>query len=200
MRVWPQFAALSYSALIPWLGRLATLAMLALLAWIGAGIFWSLSTPQTPRSATAMETDPQRAVQAIGGRHLFGVAPTVTESPASAPTDLRLSGAIVAQQAGSQSFAVLSIEGRPPQVVREGDEIAPGVTLERVLARQVEILRNGQKQTLSLPESNKGGTGQIQMPGMMPSQSMPSGIMPTMPPQPIPAGQMPPMPNRGNPA
>lgn len=210
MRFWPQSAALSSALLIPWLGRLATLAMLALLAWIGAGIFWSLTAPQTPRPATAMETDPQRAVQSIASRHLFGIAPVVTAASAvvSGPADIKLSGAIAAQQAGGRAFAILAIEGKPSQVVREGEEVMPGVKLQRVLSRQVELLRNGQTQMLNLPESGKGGAGQSPAPAATPVQPAQPGqpiqpvqaVQPAQPVQPIPAMQSPSLPEPGKPA
>ena len=62
--------ALGVAALVAvWLGQSATVRASVLpglyLAWIGAGIFWSLSAPQTPRPASAMENDPQQAMQAI---------------------------------------------------------------------------------------------------------------------------------------
>ncbi len=158
MRVWPRSAAIPFALLIPWLSRLATLAMLALLGWLGAGIFWSLTAPETARPATSMETDPQRAVQAIASHHLFGNAPVASAASgaaASGPADIRLTGAIAAQQEGGQAFAILVIEGKPPQLVREGAEVMSGVTLQRVMPRQVELLRNGQTQILTLPEHGK---------------------------------------------
>ena len=154
MRAWPQF---STETLIPWLGRLATLLMLALLAWLCANIYWSLSAPNTPRPATGIDTDPQHTAQAIASRHLFGMsAPATAGAPAaSAPSDIRLNGAIAAEAPGKPAYALLAIEGKPAQVVREGDEVAPGITLQRVLPRQVELSRGGHTETLSLPQRGK---------------------------------------------
>lgn len=157
MRAWPRsrLTAINADNLMPWLGRLATLAMLALLAWLCAGIYWSLSAPRTPRPATAIDTDPQRVVQAVGSRHLFGVAAEPAAAAASEPSDIRLVGVIAAQAEGQPAYALLAVEGKPAQVVREGAEAAPGVTVQRVLPRQVELTRGGQTQTLSLPERGK---------------------------------------------
>lgn len=203
---WPRFfdASTRQETLTLWLGRLATLVMLALVAWLASRIFWSLNTPDTTRPATALPTDPQQAVQTLTAKHLFGVAPTnPTASSSMTAVDLRLNGTLAAQKEGQPAYAILAFEGKPPQVVREGAEIAPGITLERVMARQVEILRNGQKQTLSLPESGKGGPGQppglhsspIAMPGALPAATpqfhaqqgspLPAPI-PNMQPSPIP--------------
>lgn len=154
MTVRPLSAILSSASLISWLGRLAALIMLGMLAWLGASIFWSLSTTETSRPTALIETDPQLAALSIATRHLFGVALTST-ALASPPVDIRLSGAIAAQRKGERAFALLAIEGKPPQLVREGEEVAPGVTLQRVMPRQVELLRGGRTQILTLPERGK---------------------------------------------
>lgn len=156
MSVWPQSPAFTSAALLPWFGRLATLLMLGLLAWLGATIFWTLSAPEMLQPSIAREIDPQRAVQSIVNRHLFGVAP-LGNAPGAAGnfSDIRLIGAIAAQAANKQAFAILSVEGKPPQVVRQGEEVTQGITLQRVMPRQVELLRGGQSQLLTLPERGK---------------------------------------------
>ncbi len=156
MRAWPRFSTINAANLMPWLGRAATLLALAALAWLCAGIYWTLSAPRTPRPATEIDTDPQRVAQTLVARHLFGVAATAAAaSPASAPSDIRLVGVIAAQAEGQPAYALLAVEGKPAQVVREGQEVASGVTLQRVLPREVELTRGGQTQTLSLPERGK---------------------------------------------
>lgn len=142
-----------------WVGRLASLGMLALLAWLAAHIYWRLTVAEPPPSLLAAETDPRRAAARISSQHLFGVA---TDTPAGVSTvatpmvtpalNIQLNGAIAAQRPGDRAYAVLVIEGEPAQVVREGDEVAPGITLQRVLTREVELLRGGRVQILHLPE------------------------------------------------
>lgn len=146
-------ARVNTDRLMPWLGGLAALSMLALLAWLAANIFWTLSAPESIRPSAPIETDLQRTLPALTERHLFGAYLAAT--PTSAPSNIRLNGVIAAQQTGHRAFALLVIEGKPPQLVREGEEIAPGITLQRVMARQVEILRGGQIEILALPESAK---------------------------------------------
>lgn len=153
MSVATLIARVNTARLMPWLGGVAALLMLALLAWLGASIFWTLSAPESARPSAAIDTDLQRILPALADRHLFGVYQVAVAT--SAPSNIRLNGVIAAQRPGHRAYALLVVEGKPAQLVREGEEIAPGITLQRVLARQVDILRGGQTQTLALPESAK---------------------------------------------
>ena len=144
------------ASLSRWLGRLAALIMLAVLAWLGANIFWTLTAPETSRPPALLETDPRRAAQLSAARHLFGLAPSVAVgADAGAPGDIRLNGTIAAQRSGRRAYALLVVQGRPPQLVREGEEVVSGVILQRVTPRQVELLRGGRTQLLTLPERGK---------------------------------------------
>lgn len=154
MTAWHLSISPAAARVMPWLGRLASIAMAALLAWLLADIYWALAAVESPRPASSVETDPQRALQAISARHLFGVAPAGA-AVSSAPTDIRLNGAIAAQHPGQPAYAVLVVEGKRAQMVREGEEVVPGITLQRVLPRQVELLRGGQTQILTLPQRGK---------------------------------------------
>ena len=158
------FARFSTARTLRWLGWLASLAMLALLAWLGARMFWSLTTPATPEPPTAIELDPARAAQTITAHHPFGEAPAKTAVAAqrAAPADIALRGVIAAARPGQPSVAVIAIGGKAPVSVREGDEAAPGVSVHRVLARQVEIRRDGQILSLSLPDKDKPSTDRSQ--------------------------------------
>lgn len=149
----PRFLPLSAARLVQWSGVLATVAMLALLAWLGAGIFWSLTTPVASAPAVAIETDPARAAQSVAARHLFGEAPPPgTAVKAVVLPDITLRGVVAPSRQGRPGVAVLTVAGKPPIAVREGEEVAPGVSLHRVLPRSVELERGRQVQTLSLPE------------------------------------------------
>ncbi|MBP9714414.1 MAG: hypothetical protein KBD60_12120 [Sterolibacterium sp.] len=152
MRVRLGLASLNAAFLNSWLGALASLIMLALIAWLCASIYWTITVPATPVATRPIDTDPQHTAQSLASRHLFGIATTPAPSAAAAPTDLRLNGVIAAQAEGQPAYAFIIIEGKPAQVVREGTEFAPGITLKRVLPREVELLRHGQPQTLSLPQ------------------------------------------------
>lgn len=158
MPAWPRLPLrLSATSAPPWLGHLATGLMLMLLAWLCASIYWSLTLRTSARAPVERETDPQRLVQAISTHHLFGVADRPANSGShsavsSTSGELRLIGAIAARKAGRPAYALIAMAGSPPEVVLEGNEVAPGIVLQRVLPRKVELLRNGQLLTLSLPE------------------------------------------------
>lgn len=151
---------------LPWLGRFATLVMIALLAWLGARVFWSLGRPATPAPAMVVDTDALRISKSLAARHLFGEA---RESPVRVAqekvvADLKLQGVFAPTKPGQDAFAILSSQGKPAVAVREGDEILPGVVLHRVLAQSVEINRDGQIVSLSFPETKKS-IGSKALPG-----------------------------------
>ena len=157
MAAWPFSDFSLASRAVPWLGRLATLVALALLAWLGARVFWDLTTPIVPEPAIAVDTDPSRVSQAIAARHVFGEAPAAAKAAAliQAPANLKLHGVVMPTKRMQNAIAILSIDGKPAVTVRQGEEIMPGVTLERVLARSVEINQGGRIQLLALPERGK---------------------------------------------
>jgi len=177
-------AAFNTATLMPWLGHLATVVALTVLAWLCATIYWSITTTSGTAIARSIDTNPQHTVQTLVSRHLFGVSTAPASLAASTPSDLRLNGVIAAQSEGQPAYALIVVEGKPAQVIREGAEVAPGITLKRVLAREVELLRNGQPQTLSLPQAQP----QTPTPALMSTPTPP-------PPQFQPPPQ--PSPNRG---
>jgi general secretion pathway protein C len=149
------FATSLASRVVPWLGKLATIAIIALLAWTGARIFWSFTAPATSEPAIAVDTDPSRVAQAIAARHLFGDAVALGAAVVVVETTIKLDGVVAPTRPGQIGIAIVSSQGKPAVAVRVGEEIMPGVTLHRVLARSVEIERGGQIQRLTLPERVK---------------------------------------------
>jgi general secretion pathway protein C len=150
----PRLLPLPTARVIQWSGVLAMVAMLALLAWLGATIFWSLTAPVVSAPVVAIETDPVRAAQSITARHLFGEAPQAGTAVVKAVVlpDITLRGVVAPSRPGRPGVAVLAVAGKPPISVREGEEVVPGVNLHRVLPRSVELERGRQVQSLSLPE------------------------------------------------
>ena len=133
------------------------IAMLALLAWLGARMFWDLTVPATPEPAMVMDTDALRIAQAVAARHLFGEAPVqgTTGADARLEANLKLHGVFAPVKRGQIAIAILSSKDKPAVAVRVGEEVLPGVTLHRVLPRSVELDQGGQIFPLTLPERGK---------------------------------------------
>lgn len=142
---------------LPWLGKLATIAIIALLAWLGARLFWDLTVPATPEPAIVVDTDPPGVAQMIAARHLFGEAPAqgTTGAGTIPEANIKLYGLVAPARGGQVAIAIISSQGKPAVPVRVGEEILPGVTLHRVLKRSVEIDHGGQIRLLTLPERGK---------------------------------------------
>ena len=132
-------------------------AIIALLAWLGARVFWNLAAPATPEPAMVVDTDALRVAQALAARHVFGVAPAQERIGAGGTTaaGLKLHGVVAPGRRGHTAIAIFSSQGKPAVAVRVGEEVLPGVTLHRVLPRSVEIDQGGQILTLALPERGK---------------------------------------------
>jgi len=131
------------------------MAMIALLAWLGARVFWNLTAPATPEPAMVMDTDASRVAQAVAARHLFGEAPVQGGADARLEANLKLHGVFAPATRGQIAIAILSSKGKPALAVRVGEEVLPGMTLHRVLPRSVEIDQGGQILLLTLPERGK---------------------------------------------
>lgn len=138
---------------LPWLGKLATIAIIALLAWLGARAFWNFTSPATPEPAMVIDTDALRLAQAVAARHLFGEAPAQLTRGAATRTEanLKLHGVFAPAKPGHTAIAILSSQGKPAVAVRVGEEVLPGLKLHRVLPRSVEIDQGGQIILLALP-------------------------------------------------
>jgi hypothetical protein len=126
-----------------WLGALA------LTAWLASSWFWRLTAPDPVALVTQPLTDPRAAAQAVAQRHLFGAGTTASGASAPAVRAFTLVGAMTASRR-QPGFAVIGETGKPPTAVFEGDEIAPGVKLEQVLANKAIIVRDGQRETIEL--------------------------------------------------
>lgn len=133
------------------------MAIVALLAWLGARLFWNLTVPATPEPAIVVDTDPSDVAQTIAARHLFGEppAPGPAGEVAKSAANIKLHGVVAPGRRGHTAIAILSTQGKPAVAVRVGEEILPGVTLHRVLPRSVEIDQGGQILLLTLPERGK---------------------------------------------
>jgi len=123
---------------------LATIAALVLLACVLAYWTW---TWLAPRAEVRMQAAAQ-APRVESAYELFGGA----QPAASAPTGVALTLlGVAAASGGRPGHAVLRVDGRMTVVVREGEEIAPGMKLSEVHVDHVVLDHRGVRETLAWP-------------------------------------------------
>jgi type II secretory pathway component PulC len=101
---------------------------------------------------------------------LFGAA--VQSSVTRVNTNLLLFGVFVAGNKG-QSKAIIASQGKEPKVYKVNDELADGGRLASVLGDRVQLLRNGQRETLYLDWKTRAGKTAA---GEQPGQRVPSAL------------------------
>ncbi|MFT4171418.1 MAG: type II secretion system protein N [Rhodocyclaceae bacterium] len=160
-----------------WLPALAWALALALTAWIAAIWYWRVAAPRPEQSVYAAQTDPAAAAREIATRHVFG-APAQVASEAPPPSQFQLLG-VAANSGPSRGFAILQIVGQQPMPVIQGEELAPGVRLEKILPQSVELSIGGVRQTVPLSQSS------AVPPAPLPGNALRPMVQPT-PAQPMP--------------
>jgi hypothetical protein len=150
--------ALGGHALWPWRlgGVAAALAAGALLALVVAHWGWRWFGPSAPGLAPGEWTDAK--VAAIVAAAPFGRAPPVPAGPApgsaavpaatAAPVDLRVLGVFAGT--GGDGYALLRLPERGALLVKSGEEIDGGMTLEAVYPNAVRIRVRGESRDIEL--------------------------------------------------
>ena len=128
-----------------------TFAALMLLAFVLAYWTWNWFAPRAaPRAEPLAEPVSRTAI----AHSLFGSMPS--GQSAAVPTGLAIKLVGVVAAAGKKpSYAVLQVDAKTILAVRAGEEIAPGIRLERVFADHVTLQRVGASEDLALAERNK---------------------------------------------
>lgn len=130
--------------------RVLQLCLCALLALVclllGARLVWGVLQPAA--LPTLQFARPAMTPAALG----FALYPHVAAAPLAdrlqaASLDARLLGVM---QVGERALASLAIKGEPERVFGVGDELASGVTLERIEARRVVVRERGDLRSLAL--------------------------------------------------
>lgn len=133
--------------------ELVTLALVVVLAMQLAYWTWILATPKAPlppRSAAA--TNPADVLARARARNLFGPgsgAASIAAPSAQARGDISVTG-VFAAIGTLPAFAILSVDGQPPQPVRSGDAIRPGLVLELVAPDHIIVRRDGVRERIEL--------------------------------------------------
>jgi len=139
--------------------------LIVLLAYSLADLTWRLMPAPEAQSlpalvsATASRQIPERAFN-IARWHLFGEKQTGAMQQAAAPMretklNLTLHGVVSSDQA-AYSGAIISAPGKNERFYSVGTEVVGGAVLTEVHPGHVVLLRNGQYETLRLPEQTLG--------------------------------------------
>ena len=121
----------------------ATLAALALLARVLAYWTWQWLAPRVEHAPAIAAAPPPIETAAA----LFGDARNASAGGAA----YTLLG-IAAASGGRPGHAVLRIDGARTAVVREGEEVSPGVKVAEVRSDRVVVDENGARRTLEWPK------------------------------------------------
>lgn len=123
---------------------------LLIATWLISGWFWDQAAPAAIALPKARLSDPLEATQSIAARQLMGSTQKTSDSaPPPRLAQYRLLGAMTS--AGrTRGFAIVAEEGKAAVAVLEGDDVAPGIKLAKVLAEQVQLRYEGRTETLAL--------------------------------------------------
>lgn len=125
----------------------ATVAALGILGSIAAYWTWAWFAPR-PEVRAPVAADSAAGMSAAG---LFGIA--AVNSGAAAPTGLAIELlGVVAAVGGRAGYAVVRLDAKEILAVRAGDELAPGIRIEKVFPDHVTLERDGRLETLAWPE------------------------------------------------
>ncbi len=146
---------------LPLLTNLVLAGLFALILWNLYSRWQAVSQPptvQTQSAASAARANPPVAGRIVSG-HLFGTADVrqatqKTEAPVT-QLSLTLRG-IVAAQGEHPSFALIANGPAEEEVFLRGDEVFNMATISEIHPDRVILLRNGQPETLRMPEDAAG--------------------------------------------
>ena len=129
----------------------AAVAALLSLSWALAQGTWRIAQPGSPAvsGASAEPLD----LSALTRAQLFGAAASQAEA-SLAPTNLNLTlTGVVARPVGG--CALVIVQGQPESAFCAGEELTPGVRLDKVERDRILILRNGALETVPLKDVDK---------------------------------------------
>jgi len=124
-------------------------ALLIALAVLCAHWFWKFAAPPTRMPLEPMQSDAARPIEAIRGARLFGDAQVQAAAAPAVRTDLVLRGISASRSGG---IAVIAVDRGRVVTAKAGEDIAPGIRLERVHRDHVIVTQNGMSQRIELPQ------------------------------------------------
>lgn len=113
--------------------------------------YWAMQLFKPPvRPVAAPPQTVQIAPRLDAAAALFGGHPTIAVA-----SNFQLKGVVVAGNA-AESIAILAAGGKPAQVVKANEEVAPGIKVTEVHPRYVLLSESGVVKRVELPEDMKG--------------------------------------------
>jgi general secretion pathway protein C len=174
--IWSDIRGLDGSQLLQRAGRVLppwiSLALVAIIGWQLATIFWSLmpgssagdavDVPASVAASAGREGAESVDVQSIAAAHLFGVAdaeapqeivqPEITEDlPDTRLTNLTLKGTLAGTDS-KDSIAIIADSGNKQMIYFVGDPVTSGAKLHAVYRDRVVLNESGRLTNLELPK------------------------------------------------
>lgn len=151
---------------LPSLYQIAWWALAAVIALLGAALFWAIVTPVsslgqwTAQGVRTMSPTARAALFAsVDPFNRTAPGPAAAEQ-SGAVTSLALTLFATRAMADGSGTAIIAGGDGQQQVYRVGAEVQPGVTLAAVAFDHVELSRNGAKELLYLDQSGPAPTAQ----------------------------------------
>lgn len=125
------------------------MSFLLFLAICASATVWVMRwlTPPSPAVAAAPIAAPAAVVRLQAASTLFGAR----AAPIAQATNYAVKGVVVARRR-DDSVAIIAVEGKPPQAVRIGAEVVPGVTVKEVNAQFVVLAEGARERRIEVPE------------------------------------------------
>jgi Type II secretion system protein C len=153
---YPDTISISLVATISAIGYLLYVVFLVIQAFSNPKLEKSLELQQEQKAQETQETR-QLDFMAIKDWHLFGQTETMSaqngglnEIPQETQLQFKLLGVFFLPNQKKTSYAIVEADDHVQKKYRPGDVMPGGVTLESIAKEQVIILRNNQRESLSM--------------------------------------------------
>ena len=153
------------------LPKLALIPALAYLLYVAIPIIQNFGTPKTRVIITAdseplIQEKPEnkpRDFLLIQDWHLFGQPPSDAAqlsaqngTPQETQLQIKLLGVFFQPDQKNASYAIIEADDKSQKKYRPGDELPGGITLQSIAKEQVILLRNNQRESLSMDRNKTG--------------------------------------------
>lgn len=124
-------------------------------------MLWEFSLPAAQPTILSTES-PLAAARELTSRPLFTGPGSSATAAVPASHTLHLVAVLHSDQTGSARAIVRQDGASQPLVLGVGDEVADGMTIQRIEQQQITLAANGQELVLALPQPSNPATGPAQ--------------------------------------